>query len=636
MAELKRNIGIFTIISLTITAMVGSGLFFGVSIGARISGVSSLFAWLLLTLITVYVAACFGELISMFPNAGGVYEFAKQAYGRFPSFLIGWITWIVGNITTGVLIVAAVDYAIPDQTKWMAKIIICIAIILILNIIAYHGIEASAGILLFFAAITLIVISLIVFPGLFHIQTANFHPLIPPNILLVFVTLFFIIETFFGWESASFMAEETINAEKVIPKALIIATIISSVLGLGVAVVTIGILNASQTAASSTSFLDVAQVIYGSLGPTILGIGIVVTLIGSAAGGIISGPRLLLALGRDKLFIEQFSHIHKKFKTPDKAILFQIFVSVFLVFIAFGHYLTMLSYLVPLALLMYITVLFAVVILRFKKKDHHRPFKVPGGKVLPIFVALIYLGIIVSWAVKESSGLHNLEIIGSFLLFGFPIYLLLTFYYNPEFVIMFSNTFAKFNFFFEDILLPKKLRKYILSFFKNLEEKTVLEIGSGVGTLTMHLAEKVGPEGKVIAMDMSEKNLKILRKRIEKRGFKNVELIHDEHMINRIHPNVKKVDMVFSVGHLTYIQDLKKVLKEIYDILPEAGKICFVEYIDFYYFLPNKTLFSNPEELKKVFQEAGFSVNISIKKSLFWKFLFIYGIKTGEGEVPVI
>ncbi|MFH1915745.1 MAG: amino acid permease [Nanoarchaeota archaeon] len=635
MVELKKRIGFLTIMALTIVSLLGTSIFFGAGIAAGISGAGSIIAWIAVALVAVYVSACFGELISMFPNAGGVYEFAKQAYGRFPSFLIGWVTWIVQNITTAVIIVAAVQYSLPGSSYAPLKILLVVGIIVILNYIAYRGIDLSSKVLILFASITLIIILLIVLPGILHVDQGNFEPMtITP--LLFFFTIFFIIESFFGWESASFMAEETVNAEKVVPWALFLATVVSIILGILIAGVQIGILGVERLASSTAAFLDTSFIIYGDIGVKVMNIGIVLSLIGSAAGGIISNPRLLLALGRDKLFPDQVSHIHPKYNTPYKAIIFQTFVATIFVLISFGRYKTVLSYLVPLALFMYISVLLSVVVLRRKKKDHPRPFKVPLGGFLPLVVVIFYAAIIVAWAMMEPGGLHVLRILGSFLFLGIPIYMLLTFYYNPSIIIKFSNVAADINYFLEDLFLPKSVRKRILSIFRNMKDKTVLELGSGVGTLTLHLAEEVGPEGKIIAIDLSEKNLKILRRRLKEKDVRHVDVIHDEHMVNRVHPDITKVDMVFSVGHLTYIQDMKKVLREVYDVLPENGRICFVEYIDFFYFLPNKSLISNQTELKKAFREAGFSVNIQVIRSLFWKFIFIYGIKSGEEEVVMV
>jgi hypothetical protein len=70
-------------------------------------------------------------------------------------------------------------------------------------------------------------------------------------------------------------------------------------------------------------------------------------------------------------------------------------------------------------------------------------------------------------------------------------------------------------------------------------------------------------------------------------------------------------------------------------ILPDAGGICFVEYVNFFRFLPDAEWLSNTDRLKRVFREAGFSVQIEKKHGFLWNYLFIYGIKS-ERDVPFI
>jgi ubiquinone/menaquinone biosynthesis C-methylase UbiE len=151
----------------------------------------------------------------------------------------------------------------------------------------------------------------------------------------------------------------------------------------------------------------------------------------------------------------------------------------------------------------------------------------------------------------------------------------------------------------------------------------------------LHLAELVGPQGKIYATDVSRKSLEILQKRLFKRNFNNVEIIHDEHQINRIHPSIKNVDMVFSVGMLGYIQDIKKVLRDIYKILPRHGKICMVEYVDYFWIIPNVKWLSNNADIEKIFRAAGFSVHVMRKRRFFWSYVIIYGIKSDE-DMPYI
>src|SRR3989338_3592441 len=155
MAELKRALGFWTILSLAIASIMGTGLFFGAAIGASYSGNASILSWVIISFVAVYISTFFGELVAMFPKAGGVYEFSKQTYNRFTSFMVGWLAWIVGNLTTALLIVAAIDYLIPDPSQFVFKMAVSITLIILLNVIAFFGIEASGAIVVILAALSI-------------------------------------------------------------------------------------------------------------------------------------------------------------------------------------------------------------------------------------------------------------------------------------------------------------------------------------------------------------------------------------------------------------------------------------------------------------------------------------------------
>ncbi len=639
MVELKKSLGFWSIFFITITAMIGTGMFFGTALAAEKAGNASILVWLFLGLLTVYVGACFGELTSMFPSAGGIYEFAKQAYGKgLGAFLIGWSSWIVINIMNSLLIVAALDYLVPKEYGTLVKIAMAVAIILVLNAFAYMGAEGTTAVLGFFAFVILAVLIAIIGVGFTNIDYSNYTPMFALPVTGMLVALFFIIETFFGWENATFMAEETKDAEKTIPRALMVGSIFVAVLGILLAVMMLGVIPWPMLAGSSTPVSDLTAILFNSSIAIVVNIGIALALIGSAAGGLVGGPRLLLGLARDKLFLEQLSDVHPRFQTPYKAIIFQTIVSIIVVLFGFGNYEYLLELLVPIALLMYISVILSVTVLRFKKPTHPRPFKVWFGKTGPIVVSAIYLATVIAWLITTPNAQSMLNLGLSFIFFGIPIFLLLTSYYDPDSIKRINDYFAKFAVFFENISFPHEFRKELMDYFKeDLYNKTVLDYGAGVGTLTLHLAEAVGPRGKVYATDLSNKNIEILMKRVLKKGYTNIEMIHDEHQVNRVHPNVRNVDVVFSVGMLGYIQNVNKVLKELYKILPRNGKICMVEYLDYFGVIPNVKWLSSTEQIEKVFKEAGFSVHVKKKRMWFWTYVIIYGIKSSDdGTVPYI
>jgi len=634
MEELKKNIGFFTIFVLLITSLLGTGLFFAPAVAARIAGSGSIISWIIMLLISVYLGFCFAELVSLFPNAGGIYEYSKKAYGRFPSFILGWITWLVNTINTPLLIVAALYIAFPTLTH-IQFILISVLIIIFMNYVSYRGMKDSSLLLFIFAGITLVVMFAFIYNASSVFNPSFVFPITISDPLKILVAIFFISESFYGWGSATFLAEETKNARVVIPRALIITTLFIGILSVTVAILSLGIIPMSELISNPAYFSQLISTIFSSsIGKYFL-IGIFIVFLGSAAGNIISTPRLLLAMSRDKLFIEQFAQLDKKNKTPYKAIIFQAIVGILLVFISLGNYEILLSLLIPPSLIGFIAILIAIPVLRKKYPDKKR-FKSPLPNFLPYFVSILFLFFIGSWLYFQPGSMVLFRYVLGFFLFGLPVYLLLNVYYNPDFTISINDLFSKLNLWFENLLFPKSIRQVVLSLFKDYNARTILEFGSGVGSLTMLLVDKVGISGKIYAVDFSKKNIDILNHRLLKKGDFQVTLIHDKHIVSRVHPTIKYADMIFSVGMLGYIQNLKKILSDMYDILPDGGKICFIEYMDYFHILPNPKYLSHKRHLDKLFREMGFSVRIQKLKGVFWNYSLIYGIKTRHNDLPFI
>jgi SAM-dependent methyltransferase len=303
---------------------------------------------------------------------------------------------------------------------------------------------------------------------------------------------------------------------------------------------------------------------------------------------------------------------------------------------AFGRYQFLVAVLVPLALTLYAVVLLTVPTLRRTKPNQERPFKVWGGSWFPAVIALFYLGVVAGYFITTPGSSSVLLLIAGFLFLSFPVYWFVTMVYNPDAIISVSNMAARVTYLLEDLLLPKRVREELVDLFRtHIRGKTVLEFGSGVGTLTEDLANAVGPKGTIIAVDFSKSNLTILEKRFAGRGTFVLKTIHDEHQINRLHPGVTHADAVYSVGFLGYMQDLRKVLRELSDVLPTGGRVCFVEYVNFFKVLPDPAIVSDIARLEASFRDSGFSVSVKKRRGFLWNYLIIEGIKSSS-KAPYI
>ena len=120
-----------------------------------------------------------------------------------------------------------------------------------------------------------------------------------------------------------------------------------------------------------------------------------------------------------------------------------------------------------------------------------------------------------------------------------------------------------------------------------------------------------------------------------KKGHTHVVIIHDEHQINRVHPDVPHVDAIVSIGMMGYLQDVKKVLREMWEIVPYGGKIVFVDYADFFKVIPNVAWLNKDQVIEKVFRDVGFSVFVKRRKGMFWNYVYVYGVKF-IGDIPYV
>lgn len=625
--ELKKVLSYKAILLITINSIMGTGIFFLPAIGAGSAGPASIVSWVIMAVIAIYVSMCFAELTSMFPKSGGVYEFCKQAYGRFWSFIIGWATIVAGNVTIAMLVVGAIHYLLPVEAP-LIKIAISLLFIFIFNFIAYKGMETSATMLVAFAFITLATILSLIIPGFFTVSLENFTPFFVFPVSAILVTVFLIAETFFGWETATFLAAETKDGEKVMPKALVISTLIIAGLCLLFVFTSLGSINWQIFGMSSAPLSDLGRVHYGNLGVSIFTIAVYLAIIGSVAGWIVSAPRLILAMAEDKLFLTQFAKIHPKNNTPYKAIILQAIITTVLVIVGAGSYETLLHLLVPIVLVMYAAVLLTILILRKKKPDAKRYFRVPFAKVGVSATILFFMFLIYMWATHTPGAFHILMMAFSIVLLGIPIYFLLEMYYNPKIIIKVNDALSFLAYLTERITLPVSVRKEILRLLGDVKGKHVLEYGCGVGTLTMHLAEEVGKEGKVFATDESKHSLAILKKRLDKKGHTHV--FHLQDRPNKIHPKVPKIDAVVSAGMIGYVQQEERVLCDLNKRLRKGSKIVFLDYDKFFEVIPNIEWLSNDKKIKEIFGKCGFRVDVKRKRGVAWQYIFIHGEKVKE------
>ena len=626
--KMKGVLSFRVILLVTINSIMGTGIWFLTSAGAKYAGPASLISWGILSVIAVYIAMCFSELTSMFPKAGGVYEFAKQTYGRFWSFVIGWTTSIAGSVTISMLLLGALQYMIPIEYSRF-YIPIAIGLVVLFNYIAFKGMQTSTYMLVTFALITLGTITAIIVPGFFKFNIANFSPFFVFPTMNLLLAIFFIAETFFGWESAIFLSAETKNPTKVMPKALIYGTIAIAGFALLLSLTAMGVIPWQTYAESSAPLRDLGKAYFGNIGGIVFTLLVSVSIIGAVASWIVTSPRLLMALAEDKLFFVQFAKIHPKNKSPYVSIIFQVLIISILVVIGAGSYEKLLHLLIPLILILYSAVLMSVVILRFKKPELPRPFKVPFGKVGPFFIVLFMVFLMIMFIRETHGAMDILRVSSSLIFFGIPAYFAIEIFYDQKYIIMRKNFLAKLSHLYHLAPLPKPLFNHILKLIGTTKKDHVfLDYDCGVGGFTRRIIKKKLPFKRIYAIDKSSEQIKVFKENIPKEYKNKVKVSYKKSW--KIPPNIRNIDIFFSFNSLGYIDDIPVFLKHLRTVLKKKGRFCFYIKHSIIDVTPNALIVEDEKKVKELFSKEKFSVTYSKRKrSLFSRQIFIYGKRLG-------
>ncbi|MBT5739775.1 amino acid permease [Candidatus Woesearchaeota archaeon] len=647
----KKLISNKILLFILINAILGSSLFYLPGLSVIFSGPAAILAWILVFVIAMLVMFYVGELITMHPSSGGTYEYCKQAYGRFIAFIAGWLTWVAGNFGMALGVIAAAQYFVPgrDPYHFMLQAVFVVIWVLVLNFMAYRGVDAGVTMLVAFGIITVIVVTLMIvpsfidFPALFQGTFAtsfNFEflkPFFPQQggTMLVYlgISVLFITEAFFGFETIAYLSNEA-KDKKTLHKVLFKAVIICGAIMALYVFSSLGTVSFHDYSTNLRPFAVQAFNTMGAIGQQIVVFGMYLVIIGSVAAWPITGSRLIQAMASDRLFPKNFVTPHHKHKSPYKAIIFQTLAVLFFSWILFRGYTvgwrdpyqTVYLVYVIISLLVISLVLFTVPILRKKQPDLERPFKAPFPTIGPVLIVALFLSLIINWLRFQGGAAFSVIGFASiFLVLALPIYFLVEMLYDQKAIRKVNEFIAIFLVLGEILTFPLGVRKKILKKLGSLKGKTVLEYGCSVGTLTKRLAISVLPRGKVIATDFSEHKIKITKKRTS--SHKHVQVHHHNHLNKFSLKLSQKADHLISVGMLSYMQNPNRILKDLASQVKKNGKIIFVDFDNFFFFISNVSWMKDDKKLKQMFYKAGFSVDIDRRRGILWQNIIITGKK---------
>jgi APA family basic amino acid/polyamine antiporter len=413
MSSLKKEIGLLSGIAILAGIMIGSGIFVFASMVMVEVGYAlglSLLVWLIGGIITLFSGLTYAELGTMFPETGGYYIYLRKAYGKGVAFLSGIMNFVLsssGSIALLALVFAEVlAYIIPMSALWIR--VIAAGLIILLTTINILGIKWGAWVQKIFLMMKLIPLVGIILIGLFFRGDAfplSFIPESNPSFFAVLPMIGFAVVTtlwaYEGWTNLNTVAGEMKNVKKDLPKALVIA------IGLVTVVYVLFIISLYRLIPMSTlSTLDntanlpiIAMMThFGHTGMILIFIAVMVSIFGALNGSVMVFPRVYYAMALDGTFFKPFRDIHPRYHTPAKAMIGSGVMALILLIFNVRDLLTF----VVLGGLIFNTLIFiAVFIFRKKYPTMERPYKVFGYPFVPAIAILGMIGLFVATLIQS-------------------------------------------------------------------------------------------------------------------------------------------------------------------------------------------------------------------------------------------
>ena len=249
MTKLERKVGLFGAASVGIANIIGAGIFVVSGVAAGLAGPSVILSFLLAGFIALMTALSSAELSSFITETGASYAFTKKAFGRFPSFLVGWFKYfdyIAGAAAVSVGF-AAYFTSLFGLSGEIPLLLAAMGLPIVFTILSVVGTKESADATTIMVVIKVFALALLMILGTFYLiqnfDMGNFTPFFPNGINGTFNGSAIIFFAFLGFNTVAMMSEETKEPEKTIPKALILAFIVTFILYVSIAFFEIGILD---------------------------------------------------------------------------------------------------------------------------------------------------------------------------------------------------------------------------------------------------------------------------------------------------------------------------------------------------------------------------------------------------------
>jgi APA family basic amino acid/polyamine antiporter len=430
MAQLQKTIGFWSATTIVIGSVIGSSIFMkpATMAGQLGSPYLLIIVWIIAGVVSVFGAMAFAELGTMFPETGGQYVYLRKAYGDFIAYLYGWGSIAVINTAAiaGIAFVCAeyaasfihlprFDHATEQSVVFHIPMIgdilplqnfgvkmLAISIIILLSLANYISVRSGNAIQLIATLLKAIALIILVFGILFSGKgsTQNFSNNSSafdlhgwPLFAAFMAATTGAFSAYDGWNNLNMVAGEIKDPNRNITKSLLMGLLACMGIYVLVTLAYMYVLPIDEMAKSSLVASDATKKIMGTTGGLVISVLIVVSTFGATSANLLTNARVVFAMSEAKSFFQWTGKVHPRFNTPGNSVLvLGVWSSLF---VLSGSFDILFDMFIFMSWVFYGLVVVGVFIMRRKRPNAERPYKVKGYPLVPaIFIVFtcFYLG----------------------------------------------------------------------------------------------------------------------------------------------------------------------------------------------------------------------------------------------------
>jgi len=444
--ELIRGLNVWHATSIVAGTIIGSGIFLVPAEMMQAVGSAGLvyLAWIVGGLLSFFGALTYAELGAVRPFAGGEYVYVRDAYGPLPGFLYGW-TWFliakpasIATVTAGLVRVLGTFAVFGFLPRTLLAVhftasrvlainyghLVAIAAAVLITALNYVGVRKAGN---FQFAFTVLKVAMII--GIAFVALAassgtwsNFGTSFAGakgGMAGFMAALVAALWAYDGWNDLNMVSEEIQRPEKTIPIALIAGVGLVAVLYMGMNAGIQRALPATAIAQAAVPAAAASEAALGRVGISLVSIGMIVSMLATLNGTVMSGGRVPFAVARDGYLFKALAEVHPKFHTPALALVIQAVVAIVLIVVG-GAFRELFSLAIFAEWLFYVVATSTIFVFRKREPDAVRPYRTAGYPFVPaLFIATAAVLLYYTFISNLADSVAGVVVI----LLGIPVYL---------------------------------------------------------------------------------------------------------------------------------------------------------------------------------------------------------------------